>query len=306
MQSTITQDQIISFILNDVNEEQRNKITEAINTDSVTKEMYLFEKRKYDVERYLDNEMSIGERCEIEELLKTNPRLYDHFDLSKDLNTYLQIEAFKEQLNKIHTELYNSDNSNEPDRIDDEVSLVKDNVPVRKLRHNVFKIGKWVAAASIVIMIGFSEVNTYLNNRDSLENRLYAKYYEPFNNNKNHYYSNSIFLEAKKQYSNKEYDLALMLLDKLPSAVTIESEKLLYQGLTLMELKRYYEAIVKFEQLQETNSYKPIQSTNNWYLSLCYVKTGRNEQAIAQLEKITKENSIFYTQAKKLLKKIKN
>ena len=154
-------------------------------------------------------------------------------------------------------------------------------------------------------MISFSGVNMYLNNRDSLENRLYAKYYELFNNNKNHYYGNSIFLEAKKQYLNKEYNLTLMLLDKLPSSVTIESEKLLYQGLTLMELKRYDEAIEKLEQLQNINTYKPIQSINNWYLSLCYLKTGKNEQAIEQLEKITKTNSNFYDEAKKLLKKLK-
>jgi len=303
MQSTITHDQIISFILNDVNEEQRNKITEAINTDSVTKELYLFEKRKYDVERYLDNEMSIGERCEIEELLKTNPRLYDHFDLSKNVNTYLQIEAFKKQLNKIHTELYNSGNSNEPDRIDDEVSLVKDNVPVRKLRHNIFNIGKWVAAASIILMIGFSGVNIYLNNRDSLENRLYAKYYESFQNDTKNYFNSSPILKAKKMYSNNESGDALFILQNIPSSLDIEPEKNLYSGLALMELERYSEAIEKFETLQG-NDEMTVLSISQWYLALCYLTTERRSEAITILEEIVENKSYNHDKTKKILKKL--
>jgi outer membrane protein assembly factor BamD (BamD/ComL family) len=94
-------------------------------------------------------------------------------------------------------------------------------------------------------------------------------------------------------------------LDEYPNFLTLESEYTLYQGLTLMELKRYDEAIEKLKQLQNNNITSIIQSTNNWYLGLCYLKAGKNKQAIAQLEKITNEKVIFYKDAKELLEKLK-
>ncbi|NOQ28400.1 MAG: hypothetical protein GQ564_23805 [Bacteroidales bacterium] len=303
-QIPITNEQLVNFVLNDLTEEEHKKISEAINTNPVTKERYLFEKRKYDVERYIDDEMDIGERCEIEELIKMDSRLYEHFELNKDVIEFLEI-GLKKQINDIHAELYDAIHNDEADRIEDEVSSIKDVAPVIKLKPGILSIGKWVAAASIIITIGLSGVNTYLNNRGSLENRLYAKYFEPFNNDDDQYYSNSVLFDAKKQYSNKKYDLVLMLLDDSSNSVTIESEKLLYQGLALMELERCDEAIEKLKQLQNAKTYKSIQFINNWYLSLCYLKTGKNEQAIEQLEKITNNNTYFYKEAKELLKKLK-
>jgi tetratricopeptide (TPR) repeat protein len=72
-----------------------------------------------------------------------------------------------------------------------------------------------------------------------------------------------------------------------------------------MELKRYDEAIEKFKQLQNINTYERIISINNWYLGLCYLKIGKNENAIEQLEKITDINDNFYKESQELLKKLK-
>ncbi|NOQ27608.1 MAG: hypothetical protein GQ564_19775 [Bacteroidales bacterium] len=301
----ITKEQLVNFVLNNVSEAEHKRISEAINTNSVIKERYLLEKRKYDVERYFENEVTIAEHCEIEELLESNTRLQMHFELIKDLNKFLQ-KGFKEQLNNIHDEIYDAFRNNEVSRKDDEVSF-KDTVPLIEMKFNMRRIGKWVAAASIIILMGLGGVNIYLNNMVSLENRLYAKYFEPFNNDDDHYYSNSVLFDAKKRYSNKEYDLVLSLLDDFSTSVTIEFEKVLYQGLALMELKRYDEAIEKLKQNENNNKYKLTQSVNNWYLSLCYLKTGKKELAIEHLEKITdfKESPNFYDEANELLKKLK-
>ncbi|NOQ28131.1 MAG: hypothetical protein GQ564_22440 [Bacteroidales bacterium] len=302
----IIKEQLINFILNDESEEyigEYEKISKVINKSSVIREVYLFEKRKYDIERYLNNEMDFGERCEIEELIKIDSRLSEHFELKKDVNKFLET-ALKEKINNIHAKLYDTDHDNESGKIEDEVST-KDTAPVIELKHNVMRIGKWVAAASIIFMIGFGGRNMYLNNTGSLENKLYNKYYEPLKNGNYHYDNSAMLIEAKKLYSNKEYGMALMLLEEYPNSLSLESEKTLYEGLTLMELERYNEAIEKLEQVQKNKIYKPVQSTNNWYLSLCYLKIGNNEQAIAQLEKITNNNSYFYKEAKELLKKLK-
>jgi len=304
MPLSVTKKQIIDFIFNVVNKRQRNRITETINTDAVTKEMYLFEKRKYDIERYLDNEMSIGERCEIEELIKINPRLYEQFTLRKGINESIKIELFKEQLNKIHSELYNSDyNYIEHEKPGHKVSLVKDIVHVRKLKHNVLRIGKWVAAASILLLVCFS-VSMYFTNRDSLQNRLYAKYYEPLTEKRLNFFKSSSLNKAKNKYFSKEYDVALMLLENLPNSMTIEVEKQLYYGLTLMELKRFDEAIDTFEHISINNKYKVIKPIIHWHLALCYLKTGNQEKAKELFEKIVQRNDSHYKEAKKILKKL--
>ncbi|NOQ25912.1 MAG: hypothetical protein GQ564_11165 [Bacteroidales bacterium] len=294
-QRNITEEQLVNFVLNNVSEAEHKKISEEINTHPIFKERYLFGKRKHDVERYLENEMDIGERCEMEELLERNPRLQSHFDLNKEINHVLQ-KTFKDKINNIHDELYNTNPSG---RIEDEISL-KDTAPVIAFKLNLFK---WVAAASIIFMIGFGGRNIYLNNTGSLENRLYAQYYEPIN--KIQKYSSSTFIEAKKQFENKEYELALLILDEPSKSITSESEKILYQGFILMELKRYDEAIEKFKHLQNINDFEFIKPINNWYLSLCYLKTGENEKVIEQLVKIDDVNGGFYKEAKELLKKLK-
>ena len=297
----ITKEQLVNFILNDVNVEEYEKIIEAIETNSLIKERYLFEKRTFDVERYINNEMDFGECCEIEELLKTNPRLFEYFELHKDVNEIV-LTNFIERIKNVHARIYKAIHNNKPDRIEDEVSL-KETAPVIEFKLNVMRIGKWIAAASIILLMGLGGVNIYLNNTGSLENRLYAQYYEPLN--KIQKYSSSTFIEAKKQFENKEYEIALMLLNEPSKSITSESEKILYQGFILMELKRYDEAIEKFKHLQNINDFEFIKPINNWYLSLCYLKTGENEKIIEQLVKIDDVNGGFYKEAKELLKKLK-
>jgi tetratricopeptide (TPR) repeat protein len=305
MQYPISKDQIINFILHTVEEDQQKHITEAINTDTVTKEMYLFEKRKYDVERYLDDEMNLGERFEIEELIKINPRLFDYHELSKDVNDFLQIEAFKRQLENIHYEFINPNQNREPEKLADETNMVKDITIVRKLKHNVLKVGKWVAAASIILLVSFGGINTYLNSKENLEERLYNNYYEPFNATSNSYFKSASIVEAKDKYNNQEYNIAWILLENLPNSVVIEADKTLYAGLTLMELERYQEAIIKFKSLQTVNTdQNSFKSISQWYLALCYLKLEMKADAIKILESITTYKSYNHKKANKILTKL--
>jgi len=302
MPNSVTKSQIIDFILNNVNEEERIKIIESINTNSLTKELYLSEKRKYDVERYLDDEMSIGERCEIEELLKINESLYEHFELSKDVNEFMKIEAFSEQLNAIHTELYDSDSTEQ--ELVHKGSSDRHIEPAGKGKYSFLSIGQWVAAASIILFVALFGINYFATNQNSLEEKLYDSYYEPFQNNTNSFFYSSSLIEAKKKYNNKEYDIAWLLIENLPNSMTIEAEKRFYAGLTLMELERYAEAINKFKALQADEEQTVMNSVNQWYLALCYLKTERREDATAIFKQIVANKSYNYTKAKKILKKL--
>ena len=302
MSYSVTKEQIIDFIINDINEEVRINIAESINSDVLTKELYLTEKRKYDVERYLDDKMSIGERCEIEELLKMNESLYEHCELSKDVNEFLKIEAFNEQLNTIHTELYSSDINQQ--KLNHKDSSERHIAPLKKGKYRIPSLGKWVAAASIILFVATFGMTYFTTNQNSLEERLYNSYYEPFRNNTNSFFNSSSLIEAKKKYNNQEYDIAWLLIENLPNSMTIEAEKTFYAGLTLMELERYTEAINKFKSLQTIEEQIVINSINQWYLALCYLKTERRTDATGILENIVANKSYNHSEAKKILKKL--
>lgn len=314
--NSITHDEITAFVLNELKGEHREKITKAINDNEIIKEMYLVEKRQYDAERYLDNEMSIEENCEFEDLIIKNPSLKEHLALSKDIDEFLNIEAFRNQFDKIHYELYGMDCKNELDEklysvdnikthaiVSKKSYQEKETVPVKKMIPEIFKIGKWVAAASVVFMIGFTGVNMYLKSKNSIENRLFEKHYELFQNNTKNYFISSPLLKAKKMYSEHESGNALLILQNAPSSFNIEPEKNLYSGLVLMELERYDEAIEKFKAIQN-NDEMTILSISQWYLALSYLAVEEKYEAITILEEIVENKSYKYDKATKILKKL--
>ncbi len=305
--NSINHDEITAFVLNELKGERREKIVKAINTNDIIREMYLLEKRQYDVERYLDSEMSIGEYYEFEELIVKKPSLKEYLVLSKNIDEFLNIEAFRNQFDRIHYELYGMDCKHELDkkhlRIYKEPHQVKDTVPVKKMKPEIFKIGKWLAAASIVFMIGFSGANMYLKNRNSLESRLYAKHYELFQNNTKNYFISSPILKAKKMYSDRESGNALLILQNTPSSIDIEPEKKLYSGLALMELEMFNEAIENFKALQN-NDEMTVFSISQWYLALCYLATEKRSEAITILEEIVENKSYKHNKATKILKEL--
>ena len=144
----------------------------------------------------------------------------------------------------------------------------------------------------------------FTTNQNTLEDRLYIAYYEPFQNNTNSFFNSSSLIEAKKKYNNKEYGVAWLLLESLPNSMTIEAEKTFYAGLTLMELERYSEAIEKFESLRTNEEQTVIHSINHWYLALCFLKTEKRTDAIEILEKIVAYKSYNHSKARKILKKL--
>ncbi|NOQ24516.1 MAG: hypothetical protein GQ564_04065 [Bacteroidales bacterium] len=285
MHLAITNEQLENFVSNDVNEHEHKNITEAINTNHLIKERYLFEKRKYDIERYNSNEVDFGEGCEIKELIDTNSRINAHYNLKNDIDDYLE-----DTLDKFA-------------KINDEISSKEIAFEI-KLKPSILRIGKWVAAASIIILIGLSGGNIYLKSWDSLENRLYAKYYKPLSEEKVIFFKSSSLNEAINKYFNKEYDVALMLLENLSSSTTIEVEKQLYYGLTLMELRRFNEALETFEDISVNNNRIAAKPLVDWNLALCYLKTGKQEKAKELFGKIVQSNNFHYKEAKRILEKL--
>jgi tetratricopeptide (TPR) repeat protein len=305
MQPQIPTTQIISFIFNNVNKDEKRKIAKAINSHEATKAIYRAERKKYYVERYLDREMNMTERQVFEKLLKNDCPLNEHFILSKKINESLQLKKFREQLNKIHIELYGAVKST--DTVDSKHSPAHNEFDVKKRGHKIIQIGKWVAAASIVIAILSTGLFRILSNEAHFENNPYKAYYKsPIANNNAYFFKSSQFNRTQELFFEKDYEGALAILEDLAQSKPAEQEVFLFYGLTLMELERHSEAIEKFEILLDGNKdLKVIRSITNWYLGLCYVKTGQYQQAVGQFEVIVEHKGYNYKNAKKILKRIK-
>lgn len=279
---------LIDFIFDDVSEKQHKSIVEEIKTNESIRNRYLIEKRKIDAERYLSNEMYLGERVEFEDLLENDSKLKEHFELSEDINFAINLMGFTEALEEVMEQ-------------EETKAIVKGKIILSDKKIFI----KWLAAASILFLLTFGSTLYWFSNRDTVENRLYAKYYEPYSKTGTHFFNSSTLDEAKEQYKSKNYNLALMLLETLPNAMTIENEKILFSGLTFMELERYDKAIKEFKNLQLSKGNETGMIIADWYVGLCYLKTGDKAEAIKYFEKNVAHNGYNSNQAKKILKKLK-
>lgn len=88
---------LLNFVLNEVSEKKHKYILKMIDNDNVTRLRYLRLKRKIDVERYLENDMSVGERMEFEKLLKKDKKLRGYFNLSKDVDEFISTMAYNKR-----------------------------------------------------------------------------------------------------------------------------------------------------------------------------------------------------------------
>jgi tetratricopeptide (TPR) repeat protein len=79
----------------------------------------------------------------------------------------------------------------------------------------------------------------------------------------------------------------------------------LYSGISYMELNDFEKAMGYFNFIIQHKDNLFIDQSE-WYLSLCYLKTNRMEEASRLLDKIANERGVFKTKAQMLLNELKN
>jgi len=288
MQYTKNHDLMINYLYGNDSVTESDSIKSLIQSDNIFKERFIYEKKHVDIERYICDEMSIGERFEFEETLKDDPEFAADFNLNKKVNNALEIMALEMKLNEIYEETFSG----------------------KKFKKIIFRpeLVKWVVAASVALLLVSSGAVYFFTNNKVTGDSLYSNYYETFQDSPDHYFlKNSSLAEAKKRYQEKNYGDALILLGNLPDSITIEDEKILYSGLTYMELGRFEDAIGRFELMQTgDNYYSFFQPNAKWYLALCYLKTGNYSKAKKVLESIVNDKGYNYKEAGKILKKLKD
>ncbi len=161
------------------------------------------------------------------------------------------------------------------------------------------KITWWgYAVASVIILIGAAIwVNLLFNPQE----KLYAKYYQPYPNTVaptvRGQQNETLKTEAFYAYDNGDYEKAHERFSALYQQDK-EDYALFYQGVSLMELGRFKEAITLFGQYPNNGLFTDYAV---WYQALSYLKENEEHRARRLLETLSASQSPMRSQAIALL-----
>ena len=244
------------------------------------------------IDRYLDNDLSGPELNWFEKELDSNSKLQAELKLQKELNEALgqnDILDLREKLNVIH------------EMVDPE--------PKRKrMKRTLSKNWAGIAAASAVILVAIGFLLTNSINPVQTAEELFDQHYEPYiipTNYRSAADINNVFHMALVEYGNQDYQKALQLFEKVLIEDEFRMDVTLLTGISNLEIENYNRANSSFQKVINHNDNLFIEQAE-WYLALCYLKTGEQEKAQLQFGKIIADNSLYKKEAEDILKKLGN
>lgn len=288
----VTREMIAAFLLNTLPMEKMSLVADAIISDEHLGKIYNEEKLKHDARRYRDNKLDSSQQIEFDLELKRRLELIKDFNQQREENNSSENDLLKLQLEEAYQYHLASQEK-------------KSSTP--KMHTVGMNIKHWLVAASITVLVILGVGAIYFfPNGDSIENKLYAEYYAPLSKQNFYLFNNSSLAIAKQKYMDGDYTNAILLLKDLPSYVTIEAEKNLFIGLSLIEIGEYKGAIDYFEEvLNAQKKHEYIQQVR-WYLGLCYLKVGDRKKAVETFQSIAENNGYNYKEAKQILRKLRD
>ncbi|MBM6500527.1 tetratricopeptide repeat protein [Flavobacterium macrobrachii] len=225
------------------------------------------------IEKYFANSLNNDEQSMFDQLMQTNQTFREEVVYEEEVQKAIRLnerQALKKKLQSFET---------------------------KKTKRNYTV---WYVAASFAIMLGIG-FWTFSNHVDT--NAVYEEYYQSYPNvvaptvrGEN---STDIKSEAFYSYDSGDYAKALTLFSKLYDTEK-EDYSLFYKSLSLMELKRYEEALTSFEQfdLQKNNGFTPYVK---WYKALTLVKLKQEEKALVLLQELANSTNPMQKMAKELV-----
>ena len=115
---------------------------------------------------------------------------------------------------------------------------------------------------------------------------------------------NTDYITALDYYNIRDYRNAAHYFSKVVSNDPRYIESTMFYGVSNYEIKNFPEAEQSFRKVIGNNENLYLDDAQ-WYLALCYIQTGELVSALNQLELIKKSESIYSSDAKKILRKIK-
>lgn len=187
-------------------------------------------------------------------------------------------------------------------RKSDETRVVE--MPAAPARYRINrKVGFQLAAAVLVMAVLFFKTLTPSYNGDT----IYKRYYQPMESNSYSLRGNSQtvaekFSEGVDYYMHQEYSKADIAFDALRKSSQATPEVLLYSGLNKMGQGHFAAAITTLnELLAGSDQFVPEAQ---WYLGLCYIKTGENLKARSLMETLAQTEGVYKAKAQVILKNL--
>lgn len=248
------------------------------------------------IQRYLDGEMSDDELKRFKDDLQKDPELVKELDLHRSIGDII-LSKDEERFRKKLDEAYRAYKIKSFNREENSVNRKKSKFKV---------LYPAIAVTLILLSAVFYIISFGKQSNDAIFKKYLSSYTLEFNsrsgNVKNE--EDKILHSAINLYEAKNYSEASQQLKTVLNLQPKNTEALFYNGLCLMYLNEFDNAIHSFEiVLSEPYSY--YQSYAKWYLSMCYIKTNDNLTAKNLLKDIAADAGFFSSKAKKVLRKLK-
>lgn len=182
---------------------------------------------------------------------------------------------------------------------------------------NYARIGKWLIAASFLIIAGLAGWFFTQKNGLPSDDKLVAQYFEPYRNvimpverNGNNSGigdpSNQVMIDAFNAYEQGDFETALSIFNKTADENGIPPYLYFYRGICHLELDNSSAALEQFQRYNATDGDERIAEQIYWYTALALLHQKEYDKAIAQLEPLTLNQGGFKVQeAVKLSKTLK-
>ncbi|MBK3518395.1 tetratricopeptide repeat protein [Carboxylicivirga marina] len=169
-------------------------------------------------------------------------------------------------------------------------------------KRNSFKINYWLAAASVIVVIGLGSYLGLLRDASYTGGQAFVEYYSPYGTDMTVRggEESSLFNRALESYQSGDIDAAIVSFKELSH----ENEELagFFTGLCYMEMGNLELAKSQLQSTQEIAIFYEEQI--KWYLSLCHIKLEEYEPAELLLTQLQTSGNSYSTKAKELLDKI--
>lgn len=221
------------------------------------------------LQKALNNKLSEEERAAFKELLTKDTAFNEEFIFQESVKKAIQAEERNSLKNKL-----------------------------KARQQEQPKPRKWYWAAAAIMAVALSVTFWFMNQpKPDLFVENYTKFpniIAPLTRSE----TNLTELEtAFKAYDTGDYNKAYQLLGEFPD----ENFAAFYQGICLIEMEKYNEAILHFEEISFQDEY---ENHRLWYVSLLYIKQNRTEKAKAILEDLAAGQSVWREESTRLLTKI--
>ena len=231
------------------------------------------------IDDYLAGELDYDEMSEFEKALKMDSNLEMEVEFQKEV-----FAAIRDERNTL-----NGIRRRESKRL--------------TISFNSWKVQAIAAAITVFILIGGGITLDLINSTPSSQT-LYSEYFNPesalltVRSNGNDY---SAVEMGMLFYVQERYETAIETFNSVPDNLTGK----LYTGFSYMKLEKYDKAEVQFNEIIQNNDNLFVDQAE-WNLGLCYLVSGKENQAKELIAKIAQGNTVYKDKAHKLLVEMGN